>query len=108
MSIGDEDYTRRVHEELVRCDEALRALHHGDVRYLAWLQEVNEPQYLQLTEMSDAIRRAMGILPLESIQALLDVYISIHRFYFVCWQCKAQVGLEFLSRLVSSTSAWKM
>ena len=83
-------------------------MHEGNTAYLAWLQEVNEAQYLQLTAMSDAIRRAMGILPLESIQALLDVYISIHRFYFVCWQCKAQIGLEFLARLVSSTAAWKM
>lgn len=108
MVTGDSEYIARVGQELTRATEELKAIHEGDVRYLAWLQEVNEPHYSQLTEMSDAIRRAMGILPLESIQALLDVYVSIHRFYFVCWQCKAQIGLEFLSRLVSSTSAWKM
>jgi hypothetical protein len=109
IPIGGAEYGKAVGQELTRATEELKALHDGDVRYLAWLQEANGPQYLKLTEMSDAVRRAMGILPLESIQALLDVYISIHRFYFVCWQCKAQIGIEFLSRLVgSAASPWKM
>lgn len=96
------EYEQRVHEELVRACEELRSIHEGSTEYLHWLQLTNEPMYLQLGQMSDAVRRAVGVLPVEVIAALLDVYVSIHRFYFTAWKSKTAIGVEYLSHLVAA------
>jgi len=108
IATGSEEYARRVSEELSRACEELKAIHEGDVRYLAWLQEIDEARYRELTEFSDGIRRAIGMFPLPVIQALIDFYVASHRVYFACWESKGQFGLEILGRLISSASPWKM
>jgi hypothetical protein len=101
--IGDAEYKKAVDEELVRCDESLRALHHGDVRYLALLEKMDPGQSKTLAAIPHQIQAVIGIAPLPLFYAMTNFLIASHRLSFEMWAAQELVGLELLMRRIKDS-----
>jgi hypothetical protein len=107
MITGGPEYDKAVDEELTGFTESMQRCHHGDVRYLAWLERVNPAQHEILAGMATQIALARGMLPFPLLKEIIGLYLAMHKVFFAAWECQSQTGLEVLARLTSSTG-WKM
>ena len=103
MVTGGPEYHKAVDAELTAFTESMQSLHHGDVSYLVWLEEVNPAQYAILAEMSSKIAVARGMLPFPLLKEILGLYLAMHRVFYFAHECQSQAGLELLARLTASS-----
>jgi hypothetical protein len=103
MVIGSDEYRKAVDAELVRCDDELRALHHGDVRYVALLEKMDPAQAKTLAAIPDQIQALIGVAPLTLFFAATNFLLASHRLAYEVWSAREAVGLEVFARLAAGT-----
>ena len=83
---------------LAGVDKHLEELTGGNTEYLKWIPPHAFPLAGVIVRCGEEIERLGRIMPLASLRALADLYLSLHAYAFQLWRDRSEV--EFILRPV--------